>query len=485
VSGFFGSGVRRRLLFALASLAFLSLSFAPIPFRNISAVSTEKNELVAEMISKINESEIYNTAYSLQNFTSRKYGYPGNALAAAYLHNRLGNISGLSVEYQGSYNNVIATLPGTDTSSNEVYMVGAHYDSTSSDPTNAPGATDDGAGVGIVLEFARIMSQYNFSHTVKFALWNCEEESSISGSIEYAKYAHDNNINISLYENFDSSCYDPYNRMILDIMSNAQSGWVSDMMTESDTLYNINFTLTYNVHTCYSDHRSFWDYGYTAVMTHSEWHGPQHTPNDTIDQVSTLYAKKNGQLGMSVLATLAEGNTNLPAHDVAVHSVEASKSVVGQGFAFSVYLTVRDQGTSPETFNVTTYANTIFLNRTELTLDSGTEATLNYTFNTSLWAYGNYVITVCADVVSGENVTSNNNGTCASPVHVGVPGDVSSSLEGIYDGVVNMRDVGYLVTVFNARKGSTKWNPNADVNNDGVVNLRDIALAVYYFNKHE
>ena len=40
-------------------------------------------------------------------------------------------------------------------------------------------------------------------------------------------------------------------------------------------------------------------------MTHSETHGPQHTPSDTIDKVSTAYALKNGQLGMAVLAQTA------------------------------------------------------------------------------------------------------------------------------------------------------------------------------------
>jgi hypothetical protein len=78
------------------------------------------------------------------------------------------------------------------------------------------------------------------------------------------------------------------------------------MMAEYNTLYNINFALTRNSHTCSSDHKPFWQYGYTAVMTHEESHGPAHSPDDTIDKVSTLYAKKNGQLGMSVLAKLAE-----------------------------------------------------------------------------------------------------------------------------------------------------------------------------------
>lgn len=183
--------------------------------------------------------------------------------------------------------------------------MGAHYDSTSSDPNNAPGATDNGGGVAIVLEFARIMSKYRFNHTLIFACWNAEEDGHL-GSDNYTKYARSNSLNISLYINFDSACYDPDNKLILDIMYNSNSLWVSDMMTQYNSLYGINFTLTYNVHDCGSDHEEFWLNGYTAVMTHEQIHGPAHTPSDTIEKVSTLYAKKNGQLGMSVLAKLAE-----------------------------------------------------------------------------------------------------------------------------------------------------------------------------------
>jgi hypothetical protein len=255
-----------------------------------------QNNLVASMISKMNTIEIYNTVYKLQNFKTRAYGYSGNVEAASYLYNRLTNISGLSVEYQSDYRNIVATLPGVDPTSNATYIVGAHYDSFSSNLSDAPGATDDGGGVAIVLEFARIMSQYSFNHTLKFAFWNCEENGEL-GSTQYVKYAYNNKICVSLYMNFDSSCYDPCNRMTLDIMSNNQSSWVSDMMTEYNTLYGINLTLNYNAHTCSSDHIPFWAHGYTALMTHQEVHGSEHTPDDTIDKVSNCICGEKRSAG--------------------------------------------------------------------------------------------------------------------------------------------------------------------------------------------
>lgn len=308
---------RKQLLIAILSASLvcaLSLIAVLTSFPNTPADSNRKPSLkdpvVAEMISKINESNIYITAYDLAAFTTRRLGTTGNTEAKTYLFNRLSSIPGLNVEYQSSYNNIIATLPGADTSSNEVYIVGGHYDSKvyPLDPLTlpAPGATDNAGGAALVVELARVMSEYKFRHTIKFALWNGEEDGTL-GSAQYAQMAHNNNLNISLYLNLDAASHDPDNRFILDIMYNDQSRWITDLMTEYNTLYNIGLSLTYNAHDCTSDHREFWNRGYTAIATHQEVHGDfVHTTSDTIDKVSTLYAKKNGQLGISMLAELAE-----------------------------------------------------------------------------------------------------------------------------------------------------------------------------------
>jgi len=70
-------------------------------------------------------------------------------------------------------------------------------------------------------------------------------------------------------------------------------------------------------------------------------------------------------------------------------------------------------------------------------------------------------------------------------VHVGVPGDVSGPTIGVYDGTANMRDINYMIQLFNTNLSSPNWKPNADVNNDGTVNMRDIQIAILNFGKHE
>jgi hypothetical protein len=68
---------------------------------------------------------------------------------------------------------------------------------------------------------------------------------------------------------------------------------------------------------------------------------------------------------------------------------------------------------------------------------------------------------------------------------VGFPGDVSSTVPDVYDGIVNMKDIAYLILKFNTFPEKAGWDPNADVNNDGLCNMSDIAIAIINFNKHE
>ncbi|MCM2464909.1 M28 family metallopeptidase [Methanoculleus oceani] len=283
-------------------LAGMTVLLAAAPAGATGAPEQEYDPAIAAMLAEIDESELENTTYDLQNFSTRVYGSAGNREAGEYLYRRLADIPGLEVEFRGGeLNNVVATLPGSGNNSDGVVVVGAHYDSTSSDPDRAPGATDNGGGVAIVLELARVMSRHSFNRTVEFAFWNAEE----IGRYGSADYAGNATIPVVLYFNYDSACYDPMNRSVLDIVYDERSADIAALMAGHNTLYGLNFTLTGNNHTCASDHIPFRARGYPAVTTHCEEHGPAHTPDDTIDHVSFGYAKRNAGLGLSVLAEVA------------------------------------------------------------------------------------------------------------------------------------------------------------------------------------
>jgi carboxypeptidase Q len=78
--------------------------------------------------------------------------------------------------------NTIAEIPGTD-KKGELVMAGAHLDSWHT----GTGATDNAAGVAVVMEAARILKAIGVKprRTIRFALWTGEEQWNPGGSTEY------------------------------------------------------------------------------------------------------------------------------------------------------------------------------------------------------------------------------------------------------------------------------------------------------------
>lgn len=73
---------------------------------------------------------------------------------------------------------VLGVQKGADP--NRVVIIGAHIDSRAGDvmdfTSDAPGANDDGAGVALVMEAARLLSQRRFDATIIYAIFSGEEQ---------------------------------------------------------------------------------------------------------------------------------------------------------------------------------------------------------------------------------------------------------------------------------------------------------------------
>ncbi len=76
--------------------------------------------------------------------------------------------------------NVMGTLKGTDPNDDRILIISGHLDSRASDIMNskikAPGANDDGSGVAVVMELARVMSKRSFPATIIFMAVSGEEQ---------------------------------------------------------------------------------------------------------------------------------------------------------------------------------------------------------------------------------------------------------------------------------------------------------------------
>lgn len=172
--------------------------------------------------------------------------------------------------------------------------------------------------------------------------------------------------------------------------------------------------------------------------------------------------------------------------DIAITSVMISRTWVGQGNSASINVTATNQGDNTENFNLTVYANTIVVVTIEnITLAASNSITINYTWRTTGFPFGNYTISAYAWPLLDERDTSDNNFTDGW-VFVSILGDVVGppGASGPPDGKVDMRDTGAICSGFGATPYSPNWNLNLDLNEDGFINMRDLGIACNNFGKH-
>lgn len=207
--------------------------------------------------------------------------------------------------------NIIGELKGT-VRPEEVYIICAHYDSDSDMAWYlAPGAEDNASGTAGVLHLAEIMSQYDFASTIRFCCWSAEELG-LLGSEHYAAKANQWGYDIRAVYNMDMISYMDDENYDTTINYNTPSAYLLTACQEASDIYVPELTLYPDDGSFGSDHRSFWDYGYPAVMaieyaeTLDDFYPWIHTTNDTYDHLRYDYGVLNVKLGAALIGFLAE-----------------------------------------------------------------------------------------------------------------------------------------------------------------------------------
>ncbi len=104
------------------------------------------------------------------------------------------------------HSNVLAVLPGADTSDKSIIVIEGHIDSRTVDVCDtssiAEGMEDNASGTALVLELARVMSRFTFRHTVVFMITTGEEQGLV-GAQAFVNYATANGIAIKAVLNND------------------------------------------------------------------------------------------------------------------------------------------------------------------------------------------------------------------------------------------------------------------------------------------
>ncbi|GMQ23718.1 M20/M25/M40 family metallo-hydrolase [Algoriphagus sp. oki45] len=211
----------RKILFTLL-LGFLSLNL-------FSQQAIIRNPQIAEMVEEVSADSLKKYIYELTSFNSRhtlntntENGMPA---AQRYVLSKFqewakasgGRMSaeieefvtpgdGRRIKEDAKVANVVATLIGTNPNDNRVFIVSAHLDSRNRDVMDAdgaaPGANDDGSGVALVMELARIMAKTEFSATILFVAFTGEEQG-LKGATYLADKAKEQGWNIEAVLNND------------------------------------------------------------------------------------------------------------------------------------------------------------------------------------------------------------------------------------------------------------------------------------------
>lgn len=163
-----------------------------------------------------------------------------------------------------------------------------------------------------------------------------------------------------------------------------------------------------------------------------------------------------------------------PPPDIAVKRVALSKSAIALGSPLHVDVTVENQGEDGETLNITFYANATAIGTlANTTLLSS--LTLTFTWNTSGFALGNYILMTYVCPVPGEIDEDDN--TWIESLVVSILGDVNG------DFIVDVFDVVITATAFGSKSGDEDWNGNVDFNDDNLIDIFDVVTIAGNFGK--
>ncbi|HSM55698.1 MAG TPA: M20/M25/M40 family metallo-hydrolase [Candidatus Sulfomarinibacteraceae bacterium] len=290
---------------------------------------------VAELLNNISRQNLFAYVRRLESFGTRhtlseterdEYGI---GAARRWIYDEFNRVG--SGRLQVSYNefpltlgsqatvqqNVVATLPGNGDHPGVIVLM-AHYDSRGEGVNDgqapAPGANDNGSGVAVLLEAARLLSAREWSQTIIFVAFAAEEQGT-HGSRHFVTEVMLDGMIIDAAINNDIVGGRPGIPQAVRAFAPGPEGsrpiQLARYMGLMADLYSPIFTV--DIHQApdrenrYSDHREFLNVGVPAVrLTESvEDFSAQHNEQDTSDKIDYEYLVQVTRLNVAALANLA------------------------------------------------------------------------------------------------------------------------------------------------------------------------------------
>jgi Zn-dependent M28 family amino/carboxypeptidase len=231
---------------------------------------------------------------------------------------------GLAASYENwtgcgiSSRNVIGEKVGTQRPA-EIVLATAHLDSINeSGGPLAPGADDNASASAAVMAMAEIMASRQFQRTVRFVLFTGEEQG-LCGSWAYARAAATEHENIVAVYNMDMLAWDSNAQPIvrLHTRTTRNAGYAADLAI-ANTFANIvsQYGLSGALSPLVtpdgedaSDHSSFWDNGYAAILAieddYDDFNPYYHSANDKVSAYNQSYYTNFVKASVGTVAQLA------------------------------------------------------------------------------------------------------------------------------------------------------------------------------------
>lgn len=276
---------------------------------------------IAQRLTFVSESTY--TAYlkGLEAFGTRHAEQPNRDTVARWIAQRFTDVGIADVELDSfSVNgfpqwNVVATITGSDPFAGEI-VIGAHYDSQSSIPTQAPGADDNASGTAAVLEMARTVraTSYQPRRTLRFIAFGAEELG-LHGSEWYASGVDAERRLGMLMLNFDMIGTRRQDTTDRDVHVVYYDHAIAEAGRAASTAmtYTSLMPITTTQHRPHSDSWPFATRGIPCVFYIERDFSPQyHSPHDSSTYLDMAYATEIAKAGLAmVLASDAMSATSV------------------------------------------------------------------------------------------------------------------------------------------------------------------------------
>lgn len=237
--------------------------------------------------------------------------------------------------------NIIAIQPGVVHPDTTV-IIGGHCDAVSENNyTRAPGANNNGSGVGAVKEAAKLFREYNFKYTIEYMFWGSEEMGSY-GSQYYVEKALSKNKPIKGVIDVNEIGYDTIGTYDLHIMTDSNGTDFAHIAKDIISLYSLPLTFAHLESTNYwppSDSRKFWINGYSGIFFENNDQSPNDwTIYDTVEEINVDFYYNYTKLALAELAYIAGFvGTGIPEDIQVPITLKLDNSIINDSqFSFSV-----------------------------------------------------------------------------------------------------------------------------------------------------